>query len=65
MLLVINSTRLEMAYGARGQLWEYVGDPWAREVSRDEILVGLLELYSDVRGEPFIESFRQEKTWSD
>lgn len=54
-----------MAYGARGQLWEYIGDPWAREVSRDEILVGLLEFYSDVRGEPFIESFRQEKTWSD
>lgn len=39
----------------------YTVDQWAREVSRDQILVGLLELYSSIGGEPFTESLDKER----
>lgn len=31
----------------------------------DQIMVGVLELYSNIGGEPFAEGFRLGNTWSD
>lgn len=56
-----NSIRLEGPYGAGGQLWGYVGDQWAREVSRHQILTGLWELYSKLEGSHLLKVLDKER----